>query len=220
MRTGRAWLWPMLLICVVARAADPFAHPVTGDELMEGALAAPAAKLARAQVLTGAFTHQKHLREIPKPLTSAGELIFARELGVYWHTRKPFDSVVVLTPSGILEQAEGSESLRLSADEQPAVRMIANVFLALFTLDVSALERSFKLSAVSEGARWTLGLEPRGGAIAQVFQRATVSGGADVEQVVLTDARGDRAVIDLEAIEYSSAPPDARTRSLFTPARP
>ena len=214
------WLLPMLLICSLARAADPFAHPVTGEELMKGALSAPAAKLARAEVLTGTFTHQKHLREIPKPLTSSGEFTFARSLGVYWHTRKPFDSVVVLTPSGILEQAEGSRSLKLSADEQPAVRMIASVFLALFTLDVSTLERSFELSAVSEGTRWTLGLKPRGGAIAQVFQRATVSGGADVEQVVLTDARGDRTVIDLAAIEYSSAPPDAQTRSRFTPAKP
>ena len=215
-----AWLLPLLLACAFARAADPFAHPVSGQALLEGALAAPAAKLARAQVLSGTFTHQKHLSEIPRPLTSTGEFKFVRELGVYWHTRKPFDSVVVLTPSGILERAEGSQTLRLSADEQPAVRMIASVFLALFTLDMTTLERSFALSAVSSGGRWTIGLTPRGGAIAQVFRQATVSGATDVEQVVLIDAHGDRTVIDLSAVEYSNTPPDARTRSLFIAPTP
>jgi hypothetical protein len=218
-RTG-AWLLSLLLCCAAASAADPFAHPVSGEALLKGALSRPAAQLAKAQVLSGSFTHLKHLRELAKPLTATGEFQFARELGVYWHTRQPFDSVVVLTPSGILEKAEGSQALQLSADDQPAVRMIAGVFLALFTLDVAALEKNFELSAVTEGERWTLGLKPRGGAIGSVFTRATVSGRTDVEQVVLTDAHGDRTVIELSDIEYSNAPPDPATRARFAPANP
>jgi hypothetical protein len=219
-KRAAAWLLPMLLCAALARAADPFAHPASGEALLKGPLSRPAAQLARAQVLSGEFTHHKHLREIARPLTAKGDFTFARELGVYWHTRQPFDSVVVLTPSGILEKAEGAQTLQLSADDQPAVRMIASVFLALFTLDVANLEKNFELSAVTEGERWTLGLKPRDGAIGSVFARATVSGRKDVEQVVLTDAQGDRTVIDLSAIEYSSAPPDAATRARFAPARP
>lgn len=215
----RAWLalwclWPMF-----SGAAE---LPVTGEQLLRTTLAKPAAHLAKAQVLDGRFTHAKHLREIPKPLIASGEFVFARELGVYWHTQEPFDSVVVLTSRGILEKAEGAQTLNLSADEQPAVRMIANVFLALFTLDMATLERSFLLFSESEPerGRWTIVLKPRGGAIANVFVRATVSGTTDVEQVVLTDAHGDRTVIDLAAIRYSDAPPAAGTRALFAPARP
>ncbi len=209
----RAWLalaclWPML-----AGAAE---LPVTGEQLLRTTLAKPAANLAKAQVLSGRFTHVKHLREIPKPLTASGEFVFARELGVYWHTQKPFDSVVVLTSQGILEKAEGARTLNLSADEQPAVRMIASVFLALFTLDMTTLERNFLLFSESGTAgRWTIALQPRGGAIANVFVRATVSGSVDVEQVVLTDAHGDRTIIDLTAIRYSNAAPSAATRALF-----
>lgn len=210
----------VLLLCPLAsRAADPFAHPPTGTSLLETTLARPAARLAKAQVLSGKFTHSKHLRELPKPLTATGEFTFARELGVYWHTQQPFDSVVVLTPSGILERSEGTQTLQLSADDQPAVRMIAKVFLALFTLDMSTLEKNFELSSISEGARWTIGLRPRGSAIAAVFTQATVSGTADVEQVVLTDTHGDRTVIDLTAIAYSNAAPDAATRARFAPAK-
>jgi hypothetical protein len=213
----RAWLLPLLLCCAVAGAADPFAHPVSGEALLKGTLSRPAERLSKTQVLSGRFMHARHLRELPKPLIATGEFRFARALGVYWHTQQPFDSVVVLTPSGILEKAEGSQMMRLSADDQPAVRMIANVFLALFMLDMTSLEKNFELSSVDEGARWTIGLKPRGAAIANVFTRATVSGTNDVEQVVLTDAHGDRTIIDLSAIEYSASPPDAATRGLFAP---
>jgi len=37
---------------------------------------------------------------------------------------------------------------------------------------------------------------------------------------VLTDAQGDRTVIDLRAIIYSSSPPDADVRALFPPTAP
>ena len=80
---------------------------------------------------TGRFTHQKHLTEIPQPLTATGEFTYARGLGVYWHTLQPFDSVFVLTQQGIVQRDEGAETVRLSAQEQPAVRVIADIFLAL-----------------------------------------------------------------------------------------
>lgn len=210
----------LLLCCVHAGATDLFAHPVTGEALVNGVLARPAARLAQAQRLSGQFEHQKHLREVPRPLISTGDFIFARELGVYWHTRKPFDSVVVLTPGGIIEKTGGSPGSSPTANDQPAVRMVANVFLALFTLDMRRLERDFDLFAVSDAGRWTLGLKPRGRAIAAVFSSATISGADDVEQVVLLDARGDRTVIDLSAIEHSSSALDSQTRALFDPAGP
>lgn len=205
---------------VGAHAAPPQAQPVTGEALLKGTLAKPAARLATAQVLSGRFTHGKQLRDIPRPLTATGEFVFARELGVYWHTREPFDSVVVLTPSGIAEKVDGTQTMQLSADDQPAVRMIAKVFLALFTLDMASLERNFSLTSMTDGSRWTIGLAPRGKSIASVFAQATISGGADVEQVILTDAHGDRTVIDLTDLQYSDSRPDAKTRALFGPARP
>lgn len=203
--------------------ADTAGQPLSGEALLRGPLARPAARLAGAKVLRGRFTQRRHLSELPRPLTASGEFLFARELGVYWHTRKPFDSVVTLSPSGIVERAEGSETMRLSADDQPAVRMVAQVFLALFTLDMDSLERHFRVypeSGDGNSGPWSIRLEPRGDAIANVFVHANISGHDDVEQVVLTDARGDRTVIDLAAVEYSDTPPPAAIRALFESAAP
>jgi hypothetical protein len=220
-RIWLAWFAPLLLPCAFgAPAADPFAHPVTDPAELRAALSRPAAKLHEAQVLKGEFQHARHLHEIPRPLIATGEFTFVRDSGVYWHTRVPFDSVVVLTSAGITQSDEGGAAQRISANEQPAVRLVANIFMSLFTLDTRSLSRDFDLFGGPQNGRWIIGLRPRNKAIAGVFREATVSGAEDVEQVVLIDAQGDRTVIDLRAITYSSDPPGADVRALFAPAKP
>jgi Outer membrane lipoprotein carrier protein LolA len=197
-----------------ASPADPFAQAVADDAQLRSALSRPAAKLLKAQVLRGQFTHSRSLSEIPRPLIATGDFLFVRDLGVYWHTRQPFDSIVILTEAGIVQADEGAAPQRIAAGEQP-VRFIAKIFMALFTLDVASLRRDFDLYGGQPDDRWIIGLKPRTRAIAGVFSQATVSGTADVEQVVLTDARGDRTIIDLRNVSYSSDPPDADVRALF-----
>lgn len=205
-----------------ALAADPFSHPVTGETELRSMLSRPASKLRNGQVLAGQFRHSRHLREIPKPLIALGEFTFVRDLGVFWHTRQPFDSVVVITGAGLAQSDDGGPVQRIPADQQPAVRLLKNIFMALFTLDTRTLARDFDLFGVEDKQenRWIIGLRPRAKAVASVFVEATVAGADEVEQVVLTDAHGDRTVIDLTGITYSSEPPDADVRALFALPRP
>lgn len=197
------------------------AHPMTDEVDLHSLLSRPAAKLRMAQVLQGQFRHSRHLREIPQPLVALGEFTFVRDLGVYWHTRQPFDSVIVLTNAGLAQSDDGGPVQRISADEQPAVRLITSIFMALFTLDTRTLGRHFHISgAVNDRNRWFIGLKPRADGIAGAFSQATVAGADEVEQIVLTDAQGDRTVIDLTGIRYSSDVPGAEVRALFAPPRP
>jgi len=216
----KTWLWCGALFfaraaCGAEADVEVFKHPAAGHVLLETVLSEPSKNLVHSQVLQGRFAHRKFLSEIQKPLTASGEFTFARELGVYWHTQQPFDSVFILTPRGLVQRDEGAETLRLSADDQPAVRVIANIFLALFTLDLTTLDVAFELFGVKQGERWTIGLKPKSGAVASVFSQATVSGAAEVEQIVLTDKHGDRTVIDLQAVVPTSAPASAAVRALF-----
>jgi len=207
-----------LLAASLARAAetdDVFKHPTSGKELLATVLAEPSSALAHSQVLHGRFTHRKFLNELPKPLNASGEFTFARDLGVYWHTQQPFDSVFILTRQGLIERDGGAETMRLSADDQPGVRVIANIFLALFTLDVTSLETSFDLYGAKQGARWTIALRPKSGAVASVFKAAVVGGSSEVEQIVLTDRHDDRTVIELQAVTHSSDAPTEAVRALF-----
>ena len=219
MKRSVTGLWALLVLTCAsgALAADPFAHPVTGEAELRSMLSRPASKLRNTQVLKGQFRHSRQLREIPKPLIALGEFTFAGDLGVFWHTRQPFDSVVVLTGAGLAQSDDGGPVQRISADAQPAVRLLKNIFMALFTLDTKSLARDFDLFGVEDRQenRWIIGLKPRAKAIAGVFREATVAGAGDVEQIVLTDAHGDRTVIDLTDITYSNDPPGADVRALF-----
>jgi hypothetical protein len=210
-----ALLLSLLVTTAQAADVDPFQHPTTGSALLETTLAVPARNLGNAKVLNGRFIHRKHLAEVPQPLLANGEFTYARGLGVYWHTQQPFDSVFILTQQGIVQRDEGAETVRMSAHDQPAVRVIADIFLALFTLDVSSLSSTFDLFGKSQGERWILGLRPKSATIGSVFKQATITGAKDVEQVVLIDAHGDRTIIDLKDTQYSSAAPGPAVTSLF-----
>lgn len=201
------WLTAALAMLLIGNAqADVFDHPQTATQLLQGALAQPAAVLRDAQVMRGKFVYRKFLKEIPQPLVSRGDFVFVKGQGVDWHTREPFDSDFILTAAGMKQLDAGKTTLQLSASEQPAVRVVAHIFLSLLSLDMNALQSSFKLFGVQQGNQWQVGLRPTVAAIATVFSDAVVNGGAQVEGLLLHDANGDRSEISFSDTRYTAAP--------------
>ncbi len=181
-------------------AETVFDHAATPEQL--GALLSPAAReLKSAAALRGAFTQRKFLRELPQPLVSSGEFLVARGLGVDWHTLKPFDSSVVLTPQALVQRGADGSSKRVTADRQPGLGAVGQVFDALFTLDIGQLAETFTLYGES-GAKsaWTLGLVPKEPAFAKVMNRILVTGAAQPNRIVLFEGSGDRTEIEFGAV--------------------
>jgi len=173
-----------------------YLHPATVTQLKD--LLAPAqAALTQSQALRGHFEQQKFLMGVPGPLKSDGEFTFARDRGIWWHTVKPFDSELVLTRAGIVERDAGGTALSLSADQQPALRVVADVFLSLFALDPQLLAENFQTYGTHDAAGWVLGLVPKTGALGGAISKVAIHGGARVERVELTDQHGDRTELTL-----------------------
>ncbi len=189
------------LLCTSARAADEqgvFAHPLSPAQM--SALLGPAAKpLAAAPGLRGRFEQRKTLPDLPRPLLSTGDFLFARELGVWWHTRTPFDSVFILTREGARSRDEGGAETRVSADQQPGVAVAARIFFALFALDFEALAKDFDTYGMPTGsgrsAGWQVGLRPKLAAMSAVFREAVIDGAGHANRIELRDAHGDRTEI-------------------------
>jgi hypothetical protein len=208
----------LLLLLGMARvhAGDAlFERPRTAHDLVATVLSDTAGKLRQARTLRGKFVLRKHLREIPAPLTATGEFVFVRDLGIYWHTVTPFDSVFLLTPRGALQRDEGSESYRMDANQQPGVRAALEIFAALFGLDVDLLANNFQLYGVGDAQGWRVGLRPRGAAMSAVFTQAIVAGKAQIERIELSDNNGDRTEIVVHDMQPDNKAPDAQTRALF-----
>jgi hypothetical protein len=193
-----------------ATAAEPpvpavFEHPQTAEQL--STLLGPAAGAVKAAAaLRGDFTQRKFLRELPQPLVSSGEYFVARGLGVYWHTQKPFDGTVVLTPQAMIQRGSDGSSRRIASDQQPGLRAVGQVFDALFTLDLAQLAETFTLFGVpGEKGTWTLGLVPREPAFAKVMNRVQITGTSQPGRIVLFEGSGDRTEIDFGAVKAQQA---------------
>lgn len=216
----------VLLLAGVAHSATPatgfgtedvFAHTASAKDLAT-LVRVPAASLAQAQVVRGQFVQRRYLAGLAQPLESKGTFLFARGLGIEWHTQQPFESQFVLTDAGITQRDEGGEPLRISAADQPALTVVSRVFFALFALDLDSLSHDFALSGQHVGKDgWEIGLRPRDKALGSVFRQAVVSGGVSVRAVTLEDGNGDRSEIELSDVVYDPKGLSADERRPFLP---
>ena len=209
------------LLCGNARAAEApnvFAHALTPAQM--SALLGPAAKpLAAAPGLRGRFEQRKTLPDLPRPLLSTGEFLFARDIGVWWHTRTPFDSVFILTREGARSRDEGGAETQVSADQQPGVAVAARIFFALFALDFEALSKDFDTYGVPTGsgknAGWQVGLRPKLAAMSAVFREAVIEGAGHATRIELRDTHGDRTEIQFPQVDILSDGLSAADRQRF-----
>ncbi len=200
----RAAVFALLLALAPApQAAERLMQPVT-PQAVAGQIGARLEDLHGAQGLRGRFTQRKKLAGIARPLTSGGQFLFVRGKGILWHTTTPFDSEFMLTARQMMVTESGSVAMRMQTAEHPALRLVSDLFLALFALDFDALGRHFDLS-LAAGDPWRIGLVPRDSALRAVATRIEMKGSRLVSEVVLEDAHGDRTEIVLDGVQHLQA---------------
>lgn len=210
-----ASLLPTLASATAADDAQAvFAHPADARAI-KAALGPVVTRLAAAQVISGPYTQDKFLHELPKPLRASGDFLFVRDLGVAWRTVLPFASELIITRDALIERQDGGSTTRIAADQQPAVRLVARIFFAVFSLDFDQLGQLFTMSLVSDAQGWQLGLQPKQAGGAGVISAIVVSGHRQVERVQLFESGGDRTEIEFHDTQVSTAPADAAQRARF-----
>lgn len=215
--------FPILLLTLVpslvAAANSPLLNPVfdhpADPARLQQMLAPVTQRLDGATALRGQFVQHNYLHGLPVPLLSLGDFLVARGLGVDWHTLKPFDAEVVLTPQALIQRSGGSTQT-LGADEQPGLAAVARTFDAMFTLDLPQLARRFNLYGSQSGEGWILGLKPRDAALAAHLRAVVVSGSNHPDQVTLYQAGGDRTEIMFSNVDVIHSLSKAQ-RQRFSP---
>jgi len=217
MKRAGAWIALLFAGSVASAPVDltqlpVFAKPADAESI-RAALGPVTQELASALSISGPYTQKKFLRELPQPLRSQGDFLFVRDLGVAWRTTAPFPSELIVTRDALIQRDAGSRT-RVGADQQPAVRMVARIFFAVFSLDFAQLSELFTLSVLpGADGRWELGLRPRHDA--GTIDGIVVSGAREVERVVLYEHGGDRTEIEFRDARISSAAPDDALRARF-----
>lgn len=197
----RAWLVALLIFALPVHAAD---DPV----------AMVKAQLAQPDVLRGQFQQSKQIQGFSKPLQSSGDFIVAREQGVLWRTLKPFPGVLKLTRDEIVATQGDAVSFRLSADNEPSVRIINGLMFALLNGDVAALDRQFTIRGEATAGGWKLALTPKQAAFAKLIRSIELQGNQHVREIAIAEANGDhtRIVFSEQGSEPAALSADEQQR--------
>jgi len=154
-------------------------------------------RLKISPVLKGEFEQVKTLKGFRNPLVSRGDFLVARGQGVWWHTKQPFESTLVVTPTRLFTRnPDGSAANLMDAQAQPGLQQVSELVFSLLAADLDALASRFDIAAQPAGAAgWTLVLTPRDANLARFLVRATLAGERDVQSVRIEEARGDTTQI-------------------------
>lgn len=166
--------------------------------------AAPIARiqsmLAKPEQLCGRFDQRKLLAGMRKPLPSSGRFCVVAGKGILWRTLKPFPATLRVTRDEIVNYQGERVATRLSATQEPTVRMINGVLFSLLAGDFSQLESLFEVEG-SADARWKVVLKARSPALAKAIGSISLDGDSYVRNIHIVEESGDQTDIALSDIK-------------------
>jgi hypothetical protein len=181
--------------------------------------AAPVAKiqelLAKPKVLCGRFDQNKQLVGLKRPVKSNGRFCVVAEKGVLWRSLQPFSNTVLVTRDEIVQLQGERVAFRLSAKEEPTVRVINQVMFALLAGNLGELEALFEIDGSVDHNDWRIALNPRDPGIAKAIGKMVLEGEEYVKNVTIDYASGDRTGIVFSAFQSGPGAMTADEAALF-----
>ncbi len=146
-----------------------------------------------ATLLRGEFVQTRRVEGFHGPLQSSGELVVVRGGGVLWTTRRPFVSTLVVTPDRLdTRDASGRLLRRTQLRDEPLLRSVNTLLLALVAADLEALATLFRLEAELLGdAGWRLRLKPIDSLLSRQLAQVEINGERFVQQVQIEERNGN-----------------------------
>jgi hypothetical protein len=184
--------WRLLLACLALLGAGQ-TQAFDLDQL--------GAQLGQPALVRGPFVQEKHLRALPQPLTSKGQFVLSRELGLLWFLQSPVQQGYRIDASGIARRTPQGWQPQPGQD---VAAQQSRLFLAVLKGDHSGLARDFDLQLEGSAQAWQLQLRPRSLLLKQIFSRIQIQGGALVERIELHETQGDRTLLLMPASQSGS----------------
>lgn len=181
--------------------------------------------LKPGSVLRGHFTQERSLQGFQAPLKSEGTFLVAEGKGVIWKVEKPFATTTVITPVGLVQNAQGTETLRLPASRIPFIAKLYDMLSGTMTGDMSGLKQQFDVRTAGSASDWTLQLTPKPGAAENSdpqnmpIRALDIAGGQYVKSVDIQRQNGDRDLLTFTDQAVDTAALSADDQALLTGAK-
>ncbi|WP_413739302.1 LolA family protein [Sodalis sp. RH21] len=168
--------------------AAPDARAVTLDALQQ--------RFAQQPVVRAHFDQERTISGISRPLRSSGELLIARQEGLWWQQQQPFLLTLILNDSRMVQITGNQPPEVITADGNPQMFRFNHLLRALFQADRAVLEQNFTLGFTDLGQdNWQLVLTPKTAPLDKLFTAITLTGRTYLEHIRLDDKQGDRTAI-------------------------
>jgi hypothetical protein len=159
------------------------------------------ALLAKPKILCGRFDQTKQLAGLKKPLLSSGRFCVVADKGILWRNLRPFASTVRLTRDEIVQMQGDRVTSRLSAKEEPTVRLMNSVLFSMLAGDFSQLEKLFTVDSSVHNDHWRATLKAREPALAKTLDTIAMDGGVFVSSIAIHELNGDQTRIVFSEIQ-------------------
>ncbi|WP_338562799.1 outer membrane lipoprotein carrier protein LolA [Erwinia sp. E_sp_B04_7] len=155
-------------------------------------------RFASQPVVRADFTQLRQIKGMPQPLKSSGELLIARDKGLWWHQAKPFPLTLVLDDKRMVQVMNGQAPQIVTAETNPQMFQFNHLLRALFQADRKVLEQNFTLDFQDLGQqKWQLILTPKTSPLDKLFNTITLQGADYLDAIQLNDRQGDTTDITL-----------------------
>lgn len=183
------------------------------------------APLKAGSVLRGHFTQERSLQGFQASLKSEGSFVVAEGKGLIWKVEKPYATTTIITPAGLVQSAQGTETLRLPAARIPFIAKLYDMLSGTMTGDLSDLKQQFDVKMSGSAADWSLQLTPKspqaGNADPQNMpvQQLDIAGGQYVKSVDIHRQNGDHDLLTFTGQSADGAPLSADEQNLLAGAK-
>jgi outer membrane lipoprotein-sorting protein len=160
------------------------------DELMR--------TLASVKEGEASFTEKRTVASLDQPLLSSGRLSFTAPDRFERVTLKPRREALQVN-GNTLTMSQGSRSRTLALDAVPEAQIMVEAVRGTLTGNQAALQKYFSTQVSGAAERWSLDLKPLDAKLRGSISAIRVSGRqAEVQEIVLELADGDRSVMKIE----------------------
>ncbi len=147
-----------------------------------------------AQTVRGKFIQTKVITGISRHLVSDGIFIIDKSQGVLWITEKPIYQRLRVSNSSIRVDNKSGNLMTMNARSEPSVRYINELVMAVFSGDMSFLERLFSFTGETSPNSWAIELTPK--SVSSVpFRKISMAGGSTISRIEFISKEGDLTVI-------------------------
>ena len=148
----------------------------------------------------GAFTQQRYLKSLSKPMTTNGQFVLIPKRGLLWHMQKPFENRLRVRADGIM-QWNGKSWVAANQSKMNGQSQQIRLFLDLLGGNTQGLEKQFDLQLSGSQQKWTLRLNPKTALMKQIFNHIEISGDSVVRRIELNEKQGDRTVMQFNQVQ-------------------